>query len=170
MSFHPVLWAGIACLFSDAAPALVGQSPIAAYSVLGPPASPGQTARTERLRAILVEGWKVTPEEAGQLETELSHDPENLPVRVRLLSYYTQFLLNEPRVRHVLWLIENHPDSEVFRDAYMLAQFRNDAAGYADAKRLWQRQAIRFATNSKVLSNAAMALADERVPCQFSSH
>lgn len=60
-------------------------------------------------RAILADGWKLSAAEAAQLESDLERDPENVSARIRLLSYYTQFLLTEPRTKHLLWLIENHP-------------------------------------------------------------
>ena len=138
-----------------------GQSAFKPYSILGPPATAATLARTEKLRAILAEGWNVTPAEAAQLETQLLRDPENLSLRMRLLSYYTQFLLNEPRVRHILWLIENHPDADTFQDPGPLTRLPKESVEYQRAKALWQQQARRFPKNTKVLSNAATALAGD---------
>jgi hypothetical protein len=134
---------------------------------MGAPPAPEQVQRTGRLRAILAEGWKITPAEAARLETDLAHNPQNLPLRVRLISYYFQYMLNEPRARHVLWLIENHPDADAFEDALMITGFTsrrpddNQASDYVRARALWQEQARRFPNNTTVLSNAAVALSNE---------
>jgi hypothetical protein len=85
-------------------------------------------------------------------------------VRLRLISYYCQYTLQEPRVRHVLELIETHPDADAFRDADLITHISpsdpssNRPADYGRARALWQQQASRFPTNTKVLSNAAMAV------------
>src|SRR4029078_1152612 len=64
---------------------------------------------------ILVEGWNVTPRQADLLELQLEREPDNVEVRLRLLSHYYQRMEAAPRVRHLLWLIANHPEAAVFR-------------------------------------------------------
>jgi hypothetical protein len=124
------------------------------------------TTRFSLYQSILAEGWKVTPAEAVQFESELARDPENLSLRTRLLSYYYQYMISEPRLRHVVWLIENHPDADVFLAAGDITAMSrnwtglNEAADYQRVKALWLRQTERFSTNPKVLANAAMALTE----------
>jgi hypothetical protein len=123
------------------------------------------TPRYSLHQSILAEGWKVTPVEAAQFERELAHDPANVALRTRLLSYYYQYMIGEPRLRHVVWLIENYPDAELFLAASDITSMSpnwtglNEAAGYQRVKELWLRQTERFPANAKVLANAAMALA-----------
>jgi hypothetical protein len=122
------------------------------------------TSRASLHQAILAEGWKVTPAEAAQFEFELVRDPKNLALRIRLLSYYYQHMIAEPRLRHVVWLIENRPDADVFLAASDITAMSpnwtglNQAAGYQQVKALWLRQAERPPVTAKVFANAAAAL------------
>ena len=162
MCFNRATWATFSCLFLGAAPLVIGQTAVRPFCVWGPPPTPEQRARVERLDAILAEGWHTKPAEAAELETELSRNPDNVPLRVRLISYYAQYVLEEPKARHVLWLIENHPDADAFQDAPTIMRLSSDRrADYARQQALWQQQASRFSKNTKVLSNAAMALAGD---------
>ena len=73
-------------------------------------------------------------------------------------------MISEPRSRHILWLIENHPEAEVFRIAPDVTSFDvawhglNSDAGRDKARVLWLRQAERFSSDTSVLTNAAQAL------------
>jgi hypothetical protein len=122
------------------------------------------TSRFSLHQSILEEGWKVKPAEAARFESDLAGDPENVSLRTRLLSYYYQYMIPEPRLRHVVWLIENRPDAEVFLAASDITSVSqnwtglNEAAGYQRVKALWLRQTERFPANAKVLANAAMAM------------
>ena len=125
-----------------------------------------RTASRDTLRQnILAEGWKVTSLEAAQFESELMRDPAKVSLRTRLLSYYYQYRISEPRLRHIEWLIQNHPDADLFLTASDITAMYpnwtglNKAADYQRARVLWLRQTERFPANAKVLANAAMALA-----------
>src|SRR5947209_19617371 len=96
---------------------LAGESSFRPRGILFPHPPHDQAASNEWFQAILLDGWKLTPAQAAQLEMKLVQNPENLPVRLELISYYCQYALSELRVRHVLTLIESHPDSHVFQDA-----------------------------------------------------
>jgi hypothetical protein len=102
--------------------------------------------------------------EAASLDDELVRDPDNVAARVRLISYYHQQMIAEPRARHILWLIENHPEAEVFRVASSVTGMYpdwtslNSPADWERARALWLRQAERYPNNTKVLANAAQAL------------
>ena len=131
-----------------------GQTPYRPYSIVGPPPLPELVERHKRLQDWLQAGWSVTPAKAFELEAELAHNAENLPVRFRLVSYYGQQLLSEAKARHILWLIENHPEAEIFQFAGTVAGL--SPAEYPRAEALWRRQAARFPTHSKVVANAVM--------------
>jgi hypothetical protein len=115
-------------------------------------------------QSILAEGWQLTPEGAARLESGLASDPQDVTARVRLISYYHQRMIAEPRVRHILWLIENHPEANVFRVAADVSAMRfpdwtglNTQAGYERAKALWLRQTERYSTDTRILANAVDA-------------
>ena len=174
MVFKTAPWVGAIGLVFSSVPALFGQTAFRPYGILGPPPLPAQRARTERLRNILVEGWKVTPAEASVMEAGLARNPEDIALRVRLISYYTQYILNEPRTRHLTWLIENHPDADVFEDANLITRTSQTGsesdyrADSARVKALWQQQVRRFPNNTRVLSHAAMAFsADPEIAVQL---
>jgi len=113
------------------------------------------------VRAILADGWTLTADEAAKFETAVEREPENLLVRVRLLSYYTQYMAHpELRNKHLLWLIEHHPDSDVFQLGNVVTAIAPDYSGLNSpdierARALWLQQTERYADNPKVLANAA---------------
>jgi hypothetical protein len=85
-------------------------------------------------------------------------------VRERLISYYYQQMIAEPRARHILWLIENHPEADVFGIASDVTSLEvtwhgmSDTADRDKARALWLRQAERFWGDTAVLAHAAQAL------------
>jgi hypothetical protein len=121
-------------------------------------------AANDAHEAILAEGWHTSSAEAAQLELQLASHPENVPARTRLISYYYQQVIAEPRSRHILWLIENHPEAEVFRVASDMTSFEVTWHGMSSdadrdkARALWLRQLGRFSADPAVLTNAAQAL------------
>ena len=114
--------------------------------------------------SILSEGWNTTPAEASRLESRLVADPHDVAARTRLISYYYQQMMAEPRTRHILWLIENHPESQIFHVASDLTGMTptwtklNSDSDQGRARELWVRQIERSPNNTLVLSNAAQAL------------
>jgi hypothetical protein len=107
----------------------------------------------------------LSADDAVKLEAELLRNPGNLTIRIRLLSYYTQWMISPAaRTRHLLWLIEHHPDSDIFQLRTVATSIFPDYSGLnsPDLERtriLWLQQAERYATNSRVLANAAGSLA-----------
>ena len=74
--------------------------------------------RTTPIKAILTEGWHTSPAAAAQLESRNWRAiRQDVAARVRLISHYYQQMIAEPRARHILWLIENHPEAEIFQIA-----------------------------------------------------
>jgi hypothetical protein len=129
----------------------------------------------EAHQAILSEGWHVTNEEALKLEAQLAADPENLAIRTRLLSYYSQYMISEPRTKHLMWLIEHHPEADLFTMNTVLTSAMVDWTGMNTgenaerARNLWMQHEERFPTNSRVLVNAALAVrgADSRISLEL---
>ena len=121
-------------------------------------------AANDAHQAILSQGWKTTPAEAAQLESQLARHPQDVAARTRLISYYYQQTIAARRARHILWLIENHPEAEVFLIASDVTQMApgwhglNSAADWEKTRMLWLREAERFSSHPTVLASAAQAL------------
>ena len=130
-----------------------------------------QKAANDAHQAILTEGWHTSPAAAAQLESQLTSHPQDVAARVRLISHYYQQMIAEPRARHILWLIENHPEAEIFQIASDVTSLEitwhglNSAADQDKARALWRRQLERFSNDTAVLASAAQALpVEESIP------
>jgi hypothetical protein len=155
-----------AVMLAVATPAAYAVSAVQLSPALNtPPSTYGLMPHREGYQAIMSDGWTLTADEAVKLESEIERDPENLAARVRLLSYYTQYIVElELRSKHLLWLIEHHPDSDVFQLNTKATAITPDYSGIHSpsierARVLWLQQVERYATNTRVLSNAATVLA-----------
>ena len=116
---------------------------------------------------IVKEGQRLSPEQVTQLEDKLKINPENLSARTRLLGYYFSSSLNyigpeasqAARRRHIIWLIQNHPENPVNKlsETTIDSVGHNlaDAEGYIQAKKLWLEQIELKKDNPYVLMNAA---------------
>src|SRR5215472_7745745 len=87
--------------------------------------------------------------DADKIEVDLQSHPDDLNLRVQLLRYYAQQgaqsagRVKPLRRRHVLWMVENHPEHSVLSEwagaldlsGHELA----DAEGYAACSAAWQK-------------------------------
>ncbi len=107
------------------------------------------------LAQLLTEGSKLSPAEAQQLEEQLQRDPEDLAARGKLISYYFSTVpqQRQPRLDHVYWLIEHHPESDITR--YFSLVFRFSPPDEEHVKTLWSDQAALHPNDARVLANAA---------------
>ena len=158
----------LAIMMTVAVPAMSGASTFQLTSVPKTLPSPyASMSHSDGYRAILADGWTLTSDGAAKLESDVERDPENLAGRIRLLSYYTQYMvLPELRSKHLLWLIDHHPDSDIFQLSSKVTDIAPDYSGVNSpdierARALWLQQADLYPTNSKVLANAATALASD---------
>jgi hypothetical protein len=141
---------------------MAGAEPQAAAQSPAPASS--AKAASQAYSSILSEGWNTTPAEASRLESSLVGDPDNVAARTRLISYYYQQMMAEPRTRHIFWLIENHPEARIFQVASDVTGMSpswtklNSDSDWDRARALWLRQIDRFPNSTLVLSNAAQAL------------
>jgi len=113
-------------------------------------------------------GRKLGAAEVAALEQRLKHsNPDDLVARAQLLGYYFHkapgdIKTIQARRRHILWIIENQPGSEIAA----LGEARLDPAGgsladkegYERARALWIRQADARKGEPSVLLNAASFL------------
>ena len=56
----------------------------------------------------------MTPQDVDVLERRLTENPGDSDARKLLISYYFQHAQREPRLRHICWMIENDPGSDIF--------------------------------------------------------
>lgn len=159
------LSAGISILLAVAIPDVGADLPPGPYSVMSGRPTPEQLKTRSEQQQILVDGWGMTPAEAARVESTLVASPDNLPSRLRVMSYYTQHLKVEEHARHVIWLIQHHPDADAFEEQSIVTRIGGSAregnapAYAAQCLALWREQAGRFPKNPRVLRNAAQALA-----------
>jgi len=130
-------------------------------------AAQAQQSRPPTYASIARDGYRLTKVEAEAFEAALASNPDDLATRTKLLGFYFRGAgrLYGPeatiaaRRQHILWLIEHHPGSEVSQ----LSEATIDAAGhaladmngYAEAARLWTKQAQQHGNDPRVLGNAA---------------
>lgn len=107
----------------------------------------------------VVEGRQLTAEQAQSIETYLLANPDDVAARGRLIAYYYRNGARAPRLKHILWLIEHHPESEIagFSSTGIspTGGILNDAADYRRARELWLDQTRRNPADARVLANAA---------------
>ncbi len=105
------------------------------------------------------------------LERGLVTKPDNPGARVQILQLLTDPNVNsgipferviETRRRHILWLIEHHPEqSNNFLRATQLIPSRGtwaDPEGYADSVRMWKERVSRANTSAEIIANVAIYL------------
>lgn len=113
---------------------------------------------------------QMTLDEAASLEDALKKNPEDMATREKLLMFYRWTGRNRQpwadnvaaRKRHALWLVRNHPDSDLLSMVHL--SMREDPAGYAEARRLWLTAIAPRDVNPKILSNAAWFFSDFEQP------
>lgn len=134
-----------------------GQPAYRPHTVHFSSATPESLANRAHLQELMVEGWQLKPADVGGLEIKLAQDPENLQLRLRLMSYYAQNIMTEAHASHVLWLIEHHPGDDVLKEPSPIVRLEPSPA-VARQQALWKQQAGRFPSDAKVLRNAAVAM------------
>jgi hypothetical protein len=115
---------------------------------------------------IMEQGANIGAAEAHSLEAQLEKSPHDLIARTKLLGYY-YYAWMQPgeeaaraaRRKHILWLIENHPESPILALAEVTIEDRGnslaDPDGYHQARQLWLSQMESKKDNVQVLGNAA---------------
>lgn len=129
--------------------------------------APAQQASDGSYARIARDSYNLNKVDAEKLEASLVGTPDDLQARAKLLGFYfggaTRLYGAETTIahrrRHILWLIEHHPDSEVVG----LSEATIDPAGHALADRQGYEQAAKSwieatqspRSNAAVLGNAA---------------
>jgi TonB family protein len=116
-----------------------------------------QPAPPHGIAQLLAEGSKLSAVEAQQLEEHLVRDPEDIAARGKLISYYSAHAIPHPRLEHIFWLIEHHPESEITIYASQ-GRAESSPAEYELQKPLWLQQVAAHPTDARVLANAGRFL------------
>lgn len=105
-------------------------------------------------------GGRMTMNEKISLEKQLATNPNDVESRTKLLGYY--FIKGREdadakaaRERHVVWLIENAPESEVLGLPYSQLDKILEPEGYDRAKQAWLKAIQQSPENLIVLRNAS---------------
>ncbi len=118
-----------------------------------------RTARSDwsgkRLREPGLAGpsLRLTAAEADALEAKLVEDPEDFSARRDLLVYYG-FRDRGAKAKHVLWIIEHHPEFSGSGPEMSLDPIIEESS-YRQGKALWLKNVKDNPTNSMILGNAA---------------
>lgn len=144
------------CLMIGVQTVALGQQP--AQSPQGE-SNPCQQQTSQKVaEPLLYSGRVLSSQEADNLESRLSTDPSDLAAHVSLIGYYfskdgsTDGSIIQKKRGHILWLIQNHPDSQLHKNP--VARLYVDKEGFEQAEQLWLKQVAAFKGNSAVLSNA----------------
>ena len=120
----------------------------------------GGAVQKDRLQTDAMHGMRMSAADAKGLEDEISKNPEDLSARAKLLGYYFMKQRSSSDVRdayrgHVLWIIEQHPESEIAGTPYCELDGISDPDGYHDAKALWLEQTKKHGKEALILGHAA---------------
>jgi tetratricopeptide (TPR) repeat protein len=112
---------------------------------------------------LAMAGRSLTAEQVSILELALVGDPDNLSVRTKLLGYYASPRSDladakDARRKHILWIIKNHPETEIAGTTFASIDLDRDRDGYEAAKQLWLEQTKAHPKDPAVLGNAAAFL------------
>lgn len=109
---------------------------------------------------LLRQGRELSADAAEELEKKLEKDPGDLESRIQLLGYYfraqhTSAEARGARQKHVLWVIEHHPEARFAGGPEASLNHILDRDAYSQAKKLWLKQAKKDGAKASVLGNAA---------------
>ena len=112
---------------------------------------------------LAMAGRNLSAEQVSELETVLVANPDNLSAHTTLLGYYspdrsTSAVVKDARRKHILWIIKNHPETEIAGTTFISIDLGLDPDGYNEAKELWLEQAKAHPKDPAVLGHAAAFL------------
>jgi len=125
-------------------------------------ASYSDDVKKEQLDATMLamQGRKLSSQEVKKLEEKLEANPEDIISRTSVLGWYLQNRFSsEParkaRQKHILWLIQNRPDTEIAGKPEAELDPILDKEEYYEAKKLWLEQVDKHNKNTAVIGNAS---------------
>ena len=120
----------------------------------------GTTCFGEDAHRLTRLGAQMTSAEKASLEERVAKNPDDVETRTKLLGYYFIKGRQDPdaksaRQRHVQWLVENAPESEVLGLPYGNLDKVLEAEGYDRAKQAWLKVIQESPENLATLWNAS---------------
>ncbi|MFA5780494.1 MAG: hypothetical protein WC947_10210 [Elusimicrobiota bacterium] len=109
---------------------------------------------------LAVSSRKLTDEDIKKLEEQIKTNPDDLSARIKLLgNYFTRRRhsdsINNNRQQHVLWIIQNRPESEIAGTPYVELDPELDGEVYRKAKAIWLKHIETKKKDTRILGNAA---------------
>jgi hypothetical protein len=101
----------------------------------------GCVVARQQLQVALL-GTRLTEDDANALEVAVANNPADVDSRLKLLGYYmmpqlTNRALRNKRAPHVLWFVENHPDSEIVGSPFCTVDNRDPS--FQTVSDAWER-------------------------------
>ncbi|HEY2345862.1 MAG TPA: hypothetical protein VGH80_08255 [Xanthomonadaceae bacterium] len=101
-------------------------------------------------------GMRLEAKEVGELEKNLASHPDDLSLHARLLGYYGRLRLtsssaNAPAVKHMLWIIRNHPEADLGLEGLTPT---GDPSAYGELKQAWLDQVSLHPRDARVAGHA----------------
>jgi TonB family protein len=121
---------------------------------------PGMKVHMNDVSEFFNQGIAISASDAAELERQVTSEPEDLAARSKLMSCYYTHGNKELLLEHMFWLIEHHPEAEVFQVAPPISprRFLTGRTLFQRAEALWLEQADRHGRDVRVLLNAARAV------------
>jgi len=113
---------------------------------------------------------KLSLAETARLEHLLEQNPDDIDARIRLICAYVASAQNERRAKHLLWLIDHHPEASGLHTGLFVFPQQGplqDVKTYHRAAELWKQQVIRHSAERQVILNGAEFL---HAYCDFTEH
>src|SRR5262249_39642292 len=108
---------------------------------------------------LAMAGQNLSAEQVSDLEAALTKTPDDLDARTKLLGYYMFRSTNsEAKIvdrKHVLWIIENHPEAPITGTPFCQIDAILDPDGFREAKQLWEDQIKAQSNDVNVIGHAA---------------
>jgi len=113
-----------------------------------------------RATMLALEGGNLSAWEAKRLENILATHPTDIGSRIKLLGYYylkahTSEEALVSRQEHILWCMENCPETAIVGTPYVSLDPNIDKHAHEKARLLWERHLRLDKTNTALLANAA---------------
>jgi tetratricopeptide (TPR) repeat protein len=124
-------------------------------STLSKPESPSDWSNKQsRGPGLMRPAGILSAADVDALEAKLVENPEDFSARRDLLTYYG-FRDRGAKAKHVLWIIEHHPE---YNSQETSLDPNRDGPAYSQGKTVWLKQVKDHPTNTVILGNAAAFL------------
>ncbi len=112
------------------------------------------------VHGLAMKGGELSATEAASIEKSVEATPDDINARTKLLGYYWRKAISDPaagasQVKHVLWLVNNAPKSEVLGLPYSQVHSHSNPEGYAAIKKAWQVHLEKESVDLAILKNSS---------------